>query len=122
MSTDKTTLVLMCLAIAVGVAYLPGCPGGGGTSVNGGGSDRSALLSWTAPSTQTDGVTPLAELTGYRVHYGTASRNYTTVIDVGNVTAYVLNDLPPGTYYFAVTAYNSNGDSEYSAEGSKTIQ
>lgn len=97
---------------------LSGCSGS--TTVNSG-SSGSAALSWTAPTTQTDGA-PLTELAGYRVHYGTASGAYTTVLDVGNVTSCVVAGLSPGTYFFAVTAYNSSGDSAYSDEGTKTIQ
>jgi hypothetical protein len=122
MFMERSRVVCLCLAICSAAALLPACHGGGGTSVNGGGSSNSATLSWIAPTTQADGTTPLTELTGYRVHYGTASGNYTSVIDAGNVATCVVSNLTPGTYYFAVTAYNSSGDSDYSTEGSKAIQ
>lgn len=57
---------------------------------------------------------------GYKVHYGTATRNYTTHVDVGNVTTTNFT-LPPGTYFFAVSAYNQGGDSGYSAEVSGAL-
>jgi len=48
------------------------------------------------------------DVTGYRVHYGTASGQYSEIIDVGNATSAPIEDLLPGTtYFFAVTAYNS---------------
>jgi hypothetical protein len=81
----------------------------------------SATLSWNAPTTNTDG-TPLTDLVGYKVYMGTSSGNYTTVVNIGNVTTYVVNNLAPGTYYFVVTAYDSsNIESSFSNEASKTI-
>lgn len=51
------------------------------------------------------------------------SGNYTTVIDVMNTTTYTIKNLPEGfTYYFAVTAYDINGnESGFSNEVSKNI-
>src|SRR3972149_603400 len=81
-----------------------------------------AILTWDPPTTNTDG-TPLTDLAGYKIHYGTTSGNYTTVIDVGNVTTYTVTNLTNNvTYYFATTAYDSSGnESGYSNEVSKTI-
>jgi hypothetical protein len=63
------------------------------------------------------------DLAGYRVHYGTSSRNYQPAIPVGNVTSFSMNDLEEGTtYYFAVTSMDtSDNESGYSVEVSKTI-
>lgn len=81
-----------------------------------------ASLSWTAPTTHTDG-TPLTDLAGYKVHIGSASRQYDQKLDVGKATNYTVSNLTDGgTYYFAVTAYNSSGvESTYSNEASKTF-
>jgi hypothetical protein len=67
-------------------------------------------LAWSAPTENSDG-TPLTDLKGYKIHYGTQSQNYTGSISVDNptVTTYLVESLPAGTYYFAVTAYNSVG-------------
>jgi hypothetical protein len=47
------------------------------------------------------------QLGGYKLYYGTASRQYTSHIDVGPNTSYTVVGLPDGsTYYFAVTAYD----------------
>jgi PKD repeat protein len=63
---------------------------------------------------------PIADVrvAGYTVHYGTASGQYTSSIDVGGTTALTLRDLAGGpTYFFAVTAYAATGEvSPYSAE------
>ena len=57
----------------------------------------------------------VAEADGYKVYYGEASRTYNTPIDAGALTTWTLV-LGPGNYYFAVTAYNSYGESGYSEE------
>ncbi|MFY9397803.1 MAG: PKD domain-containing protein [Desulfomonilia bacterium] len=61
-----------------------------------------------------------ADLAGYKVYYGTASRTYGAPVDVGKVTSCVLNNIPTGrTCYVAVTAYDtSNNESGYSEEAS----
>jgi PKD repeat protein len=80
-----------------------------------------ATLSWAAPTTYTNG-TPLTDLAGYKVHYGTASGAYTQTTDVGKVTTYKVSNLPNATYFFAVTAYNTAlTESGYSSEVSKSV-
>ena len=94
---------------------------GSGSGSGTGTSTGSAVLSWATPTTNTNG-TPLTNLAGYKVYYGTTPGTYTS-IDVGNVNSYQVNDLTNGqTYYFAVTDYDSNGiESDYSTVVSKTI-
>ena len=61
-------------------------------------------------------------LAGYRVYLGRASRSYGTTIDVGNNAAHTVTGLGPGTYFFAVTAYDVLGnESGFSNEVSATI-
>ncbi len=63
-----------------------------------------------------------AELAGYKVYIGSSSRSYGSGIDVANVTTYTIEGLGAGTYYFAVTAYDTQGfESGYSNEVSSTI-
>lgn len=77
-------------------------------------SAGQASLSWN-PSASSG-------VTGYRLHYGTASRNYSTHLDVGSKFSASVPNLAAGsTYYFAVTAYNSAGESGYSNEVSAAI-
>ncbi|NIA18329.1 MAG: hypothetical protein GWO79_00385, partial [Actinobacteria bacterium] len=80
-------------------------------------ADAAITLTWDPPTTNVDG-TPLTDLEGYRVYYGTASGNYDTNIDATNVVSYEVEGLIPGnTYYFAVTAYDTSGnESDYSNE------
>ena len=83
----------------------------------------SATLSWQAPTTRTDG-TPLINLAGYRIRYGTAPGSYNNVVTIANggITSAVVSNLPPATYYFVATAYDSSGaESHYSGAVSKTV-
>ena len=86
-------------------------------------TNGDVTLSWTPPTTNADG-TPLTELAGYNVYYGTSTGNYSQSIDVGNVTTYQVRNLMDGlTYYFVVTAYDASGnESGDSNEVNKTIQ
>jgi hypothetical protein len=59
-----------------------------------------------------------ADLAGYKIYYGTSSKTYNSVMDVGNKTSYTLSGLQVGkTYYISATAYNTKGlESGYSNE------
>lgn len=62
------------------------------------------------------------DISGYKVYFGNTSRTYGTPVDVGNNTAYTLNGLSDGTYFFAVTAYDASmNESPFSSEVSKVI-
>jgi hypothetical protein len=84
----------------------------------------SATLTWLPPTTNTDG-TPLMNLAGYKVYWGTSPGNYSssaTIMSPG-ITSYVVESLTPNTYYFAVKALNGAGaESVFSNAASKTIQ
>lgn len=63
-----------------------------------------------------------SNITGYKIYIGSSSGNYSTTVTIGNQTTYTLTGLSAGTYYFAVTAYDANGnESGYSNEVSKVI-
>lgn len=86
-------------------------------------STHSVTINWLPPTENTDD-TALTNLAGYTIHYGTASGNYTQAIPVSNagLTTYVVDNLTPGKYYFAVAAMNSTGtESPLSSEVSATV-
>lgn len=58
------------------------------------------------------------DLAGYRLHYGRASRQYEYNVDTGlKKSVIVMKLLPRTVYYFAVTAYDTAGNtSSYSSE------
>jgi PKD repeat protein len=61
-------------------------------------------------------------LSGYRLHYGQSSGSYSSQLDAGTQTTYTVSGLTVGqTYYFAVTAYDTDEESAFSNEVSATI-
>jgi hypothetical protein len=87
------------------------------------GNTESATLTWVAPSLNTDG-TPVTELAGYRIYYGTSASALTQTVALSgaNTTSYQFTGLTHGTYYFAVSAFNAMGvDSARSNVATKTI-
>jgi hypothetical protein len=87
------------------------------------GSTSSVTLSWEPPTENSNG-TPLVNLDGYMVYYGQQAGALTNVVNVSNpgLTSYVVQNLSPGTYYFAVASVNSAGvESSLSSVVSTTI-
>lgn len=83
----------------------------------------SVKLSWLAPKTNTDG-SKLDDLAGYKIYYGTSKEYLQRVIDIKDpsVREYTIEDLPPYTYYFVITAYNVAGaESSRSNIATKTV-
>ncbi len=74
------------------------------------GQTGSVALSWTAPTARTDG-SPLTDLSGYKIFYGRMSRIYDYQIDINNpgILTYNVENLVSGDWYFALTAYDSQG-------------
>jgi hypothetical protein len=94
---------------------------GNGTSSSPG--TGTATLSWDRPTENTNG-TALSDLAGYYIHYGTSADDLTQTITVqgADVSEYEITNLAPGTYYFAVAAYASDGtESAPSNFASKSI-
>lgn len=121
-------LITLSLVLVTSI-MLTACGGGGGGASNtlgaisssgtaagagagtGTGTGRIAL-SWSAPSSRADGsYLPLSELEGYRIYYGTSSTDFTMLVDLNDysITEYNVTTLNSGNYYFAITAYDSNG-------------
>lgn len=78
-------------------------------------ADQSVTLAWDP--------NPEPDVSGYLVYYGTASRNYPSSTNVGNVTTATVYGLQEGrSYYFAVTAKNTSGlESDFSNEVTNAI-
>lgn len=109
-SDGTTTVALPAFAITVKLAS--------STTANG-----AATLTWRAPTTNTDGSS-LTNLSGYRIYYGTSSNTLSQTIQVNNasISTYVVENLAPGTYYFAVKAVTStSAESGLSNIASKTV-
>ena len=64
--------------------------------------DSTVTLAWDA--------NPEANITGYKLKYGFASKVYSVVIPTGKVTEITIPNMVEGTqYFFAVSAFNNEG-------------
>lgn len=80
-------------------------------------------VSWVPPTQNADGST-LTDLSGYRIHYGTQTKSYSSAVTVNNagLTRYELESLPKGKVYIAMTAVNASGaESDFSSEVSVMV-
>ncbi|MCF6237078.1 MAG: fibronectin type III domain-containing protein [Gammaproteobacteria bacterium] len=94
----STMLIIMSLTLI-------GCGG------NGEGAGNSATLTWTAPTTRMDGsFVPMSEIAGYRVYMGATPDSITLVDEVVDpyTMEYQFSALDSGTYYFSVTALDTD--------------
>ncbi len=78
-------------------------------------ADPSLNVSWIA-CTDTN-------ILGYKLYYGSASQQYTHIVEAGNTNNALISGVQPGnTYYFAATSYNGAGvESAYSPEVAYTV-
>jgi Putative Ig domain len=86
-------------------------------------ANGSATLSWNPPTDNVDGTT-LTDLSGYRIYYGRSANQLTRTVVVNNpgLTRYVVENLAPATWHFAMTSVNDAGrESPRSPTVSKTI-
>jgi hypothetical protein len=84
----------------------------------------TASLSWSRPTENTNG-TPLTDLAGYVIRYGTSSTALNNKISVASASATgaKVTNLSRGNWSFAVSAINTaNVESQFSAIVGKTIQ
>ena len=72
--------------------------------------DESATLSWMPPTEYADGSV-LKDLDGYYIYVGQSEDALHRVIGIRNegLTRYVVEELYPATWYFAMTAYDKEG-------------
>jgi len=116
-------LVLIGLALGGCLEEVDPISNTGGIIRTGTGSG-SVQLSWQPPTENADGST-LTDLSGYNIYVGTTSNTYDYMeiqLDNPGLTAYVVDNLDPGTYYFAATAFNSSGvESALSGEVVRTV-
>lgn len=104
--SDPVTYRRRCLGVpGAAVALSIAACSNAGPQFNG-----TANLKWTAVTTNTHGG-PLWDLAGYKVFYGTSASSMNTVVVLSNpnVRTFVVTNLSPGTWYFAVAAYTASG-------------
>ena len=87
-------------------------------------STGSVTLNWTPPTLNEDG-TPLDDLTGFKIYWGTTPGTYPESVTLDNpgLTSYVVENLPADTYYFVATSLStSGGESRQSGMAQRTVQ
>lgn len=74
------------------------------------GSPGSATLEWEPPTINADG-SPLNDLVGYNIRYGTSPGSLDHLVEVRNpgLTTFVVDNLSPTTWYFSISSVNSEG-------------
>lgn len=106
------------LSIAmIGVGYL-GLASGQAQAAAG-----AATVSWNPPTQNADG-SQLGNLAGYRIYYGKSATRLDRSIDIDNpgLTRYLVEDLAPARWHFAMTSVNAQGvESQRSQTVSKRI-
>jgi len=83
----------------------------------------STTLNWTAPTDNEDG-TPLTDLAGYNLYWGTTPGDYPNSVTINNasVTTYLIENLSPGTYEFVATSFNTSGvESRFSGSVTRVV-
>jgi putative Ig domain-containing protein len=86
-------------------------------------AEGQATLSWNPPTENSDGST-LTNLGGYRIYYGRNPDNLTQVVVIDNpgLTRYVVENLSPAVWHFAMTSVSTTGvESARTGTASKTI-
>ncbi|BDV42198.1 fibronectin type III [Geotalea uraniireducens] len=98
MAADQTAIATFALEPPAAPTGLAGTPGNG-----------AVALTWNANSE--------TGITGYTIHYGTASGSLGSTVTVGTVTSYTLGSLNNGTtYYVAIAALKSGVEGPLSDE------
>ena len=111
------SVIKFSLIIATLTSLLIGCGSSGGSSGSSG--SGNARVSWMPPTENTDGTTLGADLAGYRIYYGTSSRDYSNTLEIANpgLSSVVVEGLEDATWCFVMTAVNTSGiESRYSEE------
>jgi hypothetical protein len=73
-------------------------------------ASSSVTLTWTPPTTNTDG-SPLTDLDGYELRWGPTGGNLNQSTRLSNpgLSRYVLDGIAPGDYEFVIFAINAQG-------------
>ena len=79
--------------------------------------EASVTLTWLPPTENLDG-TALTDLHGYRIYLGETEHNLHRVIELRNpgLTAFMVENLRPATWYFAMTSFNRDGAESHRSE------
>jgi hypothetical protein len=70
----------------------------------------AATISWNPPTQNADG-SQLENLAGYRIYYGKKATKLSQTIEIDNpgLARYMVENLAPARWHFAMTSVNSQG-------------
>jgi Putative Ig domain len=73
-------------------------------------STASAVIEWVPPTENTNG-TPLTDLAGVRIYYGTSAASLSHMVQISSKTetSYTIGNLSAGTWYFGGVSYTTTG-------------
>lgn len=101
------------VALIAAIGLLTACGGGKTQTTTTAASTSSELISvsisWLAPTTRTDNSV-LTDLAGFNIYVDDGNgyiKKHT--INSPGVSTHLVEDLPAGSYNFAVTAFDANG-------------
>jgi hypothetical protein len=79
-------------------------------TVTGSASTASAVIEWVPPTENTNG-TPLTDLEGVRIYYGTSAASLSHMVQISSKTetTYTIGNLSAGTWYFGGVSYTTTG-------------
>jgi hypothetical protein len=118
-SDGKATASLPAFSIDVGTVTADSGTTPGSAAPSGPG----VSLAWDVPTRTEDGET-LQDLAGYRIHFGTNQNALVSSVEIQSAgsNTFTVQNLRPGTYYFAVRAVAANGaESKLSNIISRTV-
>lgn len=103
-SDGKTSAALPAFSISVGTSVAASSPAPVASGAN-------VALAWDVPTRTVEGTT-LENLSGYRIHYGTSENAMVNAVEVPSAgqNSFTVQNLPAGTYYFAVRAVTATGE------------
>jgi hypothetical protein len=80
------------------------------TVTGSGSSTASAVIEWVPPTENTNG-SPLTDLAGVRIYYGTTATNLSHMVQISSKTqtSYTIGNLTAGTWYFGGASYTTTG-------------
>jgi len=93
--------------MSVGIVVI-GCLGAGSERAEA--AAGAATLSWNPPTRNADG-SQLGNLAGYRIYYGKSATRLDRYVAIDNpgLTRYMVENLAPARWHFAMTSVNLQG-------------
>lgn len=99
-----------CMLLLAGCNDQSATPTSSSTGATVRNNSSSAVLSWEAPTTNTNG-SALTDLAGYRIYYGANPSKLSESVQIKTIgmQTYEIDNLSAGTWYFAIMAVTSAG-------------